>query len=145
MPTHIVLIRADWIVKGEVQKMVLVITGIETQEVLERWAFEVHSENGTGDRYICSIVQLLVRLILLTQMHCPLFGLIAQLLLSLRRKSWPRYRQSSGRSQRACRSYLFWKSNARLTCWYTLTKTLKYLHYGKSQIPAILKTRRKYA
>ncbi|CAI5718407.1 unnamed protein product [Peronospora farinosa] len=40
---------SNWIIKGEVQKLVLVITGIETQEVLERWAFEVHSENGTDD------------------------------------------------------------------------------------------------
>ncbi|CAI5731859.1 unnamed protein product [Peronospora destructor] len=45
---------SNWIVKGEVQKMVLVITGIETHEVLERWAFEVHSENGTGDSAISS-------------------------------------------------------------------------------------------
>ncbi|CAH0520459.1 unnamed protein product [Peronospora belbahrii] len=40
---------SNWLLRGEVQKLVLVITGIETQEVLERWAFEVHSENGKGD------------------------------------------------------------------------------------------------
>ncbi|CAI5732706.1 unnamed protein product [Hyaloperonospora brassicae] len=37
---------SSWLLKGEVQKLVLVITGIETQEVVERWAFEVHAENG---------------------------------------------------------------------------------------------------
>ncbi|GLE05985.1 hypothetical protein PINS_up015196 [Pythium insidiosum] len=30
--------------KGEVQKLVIVITGLESKEVLERWAFEVHAE-----------------------------------------------------------------------------------------------------
>eukprot|EP00644_Phytophthora_capsici_P008027 jgi/Phyca11/20125/fgenesh1_pg.PHYCAscaffold_58_\ len=39
----------DWLLKGEVQKLVLVITGIETQEVLERWAFEVHADNSTNE------------------------------------------------------------------------------------------------
>lgn len=38
----------------------LVITGIETQEVLERWAFEVHAENGTDERYTSSILPLLM-------------------------------------------------------------------------------------
>ncbi|KUF98899.1 E3 ubiquitin-protein ligase XBOS34 [Phytophthora nicotianae] len=28
------------------------LSRIETQEVLERWAFEVHADNGTGERYI---------------------------------------------------------------------------------------------
>ena len=42
--------------KGEVQKLVLVITGIETQEVVERWAFEVHAENGgTSGRCVCNV------------------------------------------------------------------------------------------
>ncbi|KAI9993929.1 hypothetical protein PInf_016451 [Phytophthora infestans] len=40
---------SNWLLKGEVQKLVLVITGIETQEVLERWVFEVHADNGTGE------------------------------------------------------------------------------------------------
>ncbi|KAG3114790.1 hypothetical protein PI124_g6464 [Phytophthora idaei] len=40
---------SNWLLKGEVQKLVLVITGIETQEVLERWDFEVHADNGTGE------------------------------------------------------------------------------------------------
>ncbi|KAG1706491.1 hypothetical protein DVH05_001640 [Phytophthora capsici] len=40
---------SNWLLKGEVQKLVLVITGIETQEVLERWAFEVHADNSTNE------------------------------------------------------------------------------------------------
>ena len=70
------MIHADWLVKGEVQKLVLVITGIETHEVLERWAFEVHSENGTGNRYICNIVQLLIRLLLLRLLLTQLYRVI---------------------------------------------------------------------
>ncbi|TDH72230.1 uncharacterized protein CCR75_005608 [Bremia lactucae] len=40
---------SSWLLKGEAKKLVLVITGIETQEVLERWAFEVHAEDGVGE------------------------------------------------------------------------------------------------
>lgn len=40
---------SNWLLKGEVQKLVLVITGIETQEVLERWAFEVHADDSTSE------------------------------------------------------------------------------------------------
>ncbi|KAJ0405747.1 hypothetical protein ATCC90586_007690 [Pythium insidiosum] len=35
---------SEWLTKGEVQKLVIVITGLESKEVLERWAFEVHAE-----------------------------------------------------------------------------------------------------
>eukprot|EP01119_Soliformovum_irregulare_P026019 TRINITY_DN9795_c0_g1_i1.p1 TRINITY_DN9795_c0_g1~~TRINITY_DN9795_c0_g1_i1.p1 ORF type:complete len:203 (-),score=44.69 TRINITY_DN9795_c0_g1_i1:294-902(-) len=35
---------SDWIMKGEVQKLVLVVTGIDTNEVLERWVFDVVPE-----------------------------------------------------------------------------------------------------
>lgn len=34
--------------KGEVQKLVVVVTGVETQDVLERWAFEVHADQNGG-------------------------------------------------------------------------------------------------
>ncbi|TMW57427.1 hypothetical protein Poli38472_003352 [Pythium oligandrum] len=37
---------SDWLMKGQVQKLVIVITGLETQEVLERWAFEVQTEGA---------------------------------------------------------------------------------------------------
>lgn len=51
---------ADWLVNGEVQKLVLVVTGIETQEVLERWAFEVHAEQGGEQTYACGLSSLWV-------------------------------------------------------------------------------------
>ncbi|KAF1333645.1 Mitotic spindle checkpoint component mad2, partial [Globisporangium splendens] len=38
---------SNWLLKGEVQKLVVVVTGVETQEVLERWAFEVHADPNT--------------------------------------------------------------------------------------------------
>ncbi|KAI9905738.1 hypothetical protein PsorP6_013707 [Peronosclerospora sorghi] len=40
---------SNWLLKGEVQKLVLVITGVETQEVMERWAFEVHAVDSASD------------------------------------------------------------------------------------------------
>jgi len=33
-----------WLEQGVVKKLVLVITGIDTEEVLERWVFDVHTE-----------------------------------------------------------------------------------------------------
>jgi mitotic spindle assembly checkpoint protein MAD2 len=39
--------NVDWLLKGEVQKLVVIVTGVETQEVLERWAFEVHADQKT--------------------------------------------------------------------------------------------------
>lgn len=43
----------DWLLKGEVQKLVVVVTGVETQEVLERWAFEVHTDQKSAAPYVC--------------------------------------------------------------------------------------------
>ncbi|TYZ62029.1 hypothetical protein PybrP1_011531 [[Pythium] brassicae (nom. inval.)] len=37
---------SNWLMRGEVQKLVVVVTGVETQEVLERWAFEVHADQS---------------------------------------------------------------------------------------------------
>lgn len=42
----------DWLMNGEVQKLVLVVTGVETQEVLERWAFEVHADQRPDQAYV---------------------------------------------------------------------------------------------
>ncbi|KAG7379943.1 MAD2 mitotic arrest deficient-like 1 [Phytophthora pseudosyringae] len=70
---------SSWLLKGEVQKLVLVITGIETQEVLERWAFEVHAENGTGEsgaskpkKEIMSEIQAIIRQITASVSFLPL-------------------------------------------------------------------------
>lgn len=34
----------DWLAKGEVKKLVLVIASIETEEVLERWVFNIDTD-----------------------------------------------------------------------------------------------------
>lgn len=38
----------SWLLQGNVQKLVLVITGCETKEVLERWVFNVEAEPPTA-------------------------------------------------------------------------------------------------
>ena len=42
---------AEWLTKGEVQKLIVVITGVETKEVLERWVFNIDTDKvalGSG-------------------------------------------------------------------------------------------------
>lgn len=39
-------VPADWLVRGELQKMVLVITSSETREVLERWTFDLQTDKS---------------------------------------------------------------------------------------------------
>ena len=34
----------DWLERGQVKKLVLVITGVENEEVLERWVFDVQTD-----------------------------------------------------------------------------------------------------
>lgn len=34
----------DWLEKGNVKKLVLVVTGVENEEVLERWVFDVQTD-----------------------------------------------------------------------------------------------------
>ena len=40
---------ADWLVRGQLQKMVLVITSSETREVLERWTFDLQTDKSVID------------------------------------------------------------------------------------------------
>mmetsp|Transcript_9097 Transcript_9097/g.16796 ORF Transcript_9097/g.16796 Transcript_9097/m.16796 type:complete len:218 (-) Transcript_9097:1960-2613(-) len=42
----------EWLMNGTVQKLVLVVTGCETKQVLERWVFNVEADNATpaGDQ-----------------------------------------------------------------------------------------------
>lgn len=40
---------ADWLVRGELQKMVLVITSSETRETLERWTFDLQTDKSVLD------------------------------------------------------------------------------------------------
>lgn len=37
---------ADWLSNGQVQKLVLVITGVETKQVLERWVFNIDTDRA---------------------------------------------------------------------------------------------------
>ena len=37
---------AEWLTKGEVQKLCVVITGVETKEVLERWVFNIDTDKA---------------------------------------------------------------------------------------------------
>ena len=37
---------ADWLTRGEVQKLVVVITGVDSREVLERWVFNMDTDKA---------------------------------------------------------------------------------------------------
>jgi mitotic spindle assembly checkpoint protein MAD2 len=37
---------SDWLRKGEVQKLIVVITGVESRAVLERWAFNIDTDKA---------------------------------------------------------------------------------------------------
>lgn len=37
-------VHTAWLEKGQVKKLVLVITGVENEEVLERWVFDVATD-----------------------------------------------------------------------------------------------------
>ena len=43
-----VVARAEWLAAGSVQKLVVVVTGQQTQETLERWVFDVHTDKSVG-------------------------------------------------------------------------------------------------
>lgn len=40
------LVHAAWLAAGQVQKLVLVITGVESKETLERWVFNVETDKA---------------------------------------------------------------------------------------------------
>ncbi len=37
---------AEWLTKGEVQKLVVVIAGVESKDVLERWVFNIDTDKA---------------------------------------------------------------------------------------------------
>lgn len=41
-------VPAEWLAAGSVQKLVVVVTGQQTQETLERWVFDVHTDKSIG-------------------------------------------------------------------------------------------------
>lgn len=43
-PAPCLTLRPEWLLRGDVQKLVIVVTGTETNETLERWAFNVETD-----------------------------------------------------------------------------------------------------
>lgn len=43
------LARAEWLGTGVLQKVVLVVTGVASKEVLERWTFDIQTDNAVVD------------------------------------------------------------------------------------------------
>jgi len=39
----------DWLTNGNVQRLVVVVSGVDSLETLERWQFDVNVEDGTGN------------------------------------------------------------------------------------------------
>jgi hypothetical protein len=39
----------DWLIEGSVQKLILVIKGVESKETLERWAFDCEMPKENRD------------------------------------------------------------------------------------------------
>jgi mitotic spindle assembly checkpoint protein MAD2 len=37
---------AEWLMRGEIQKLIVVITGAESKDVLERWVFNVETDRS---------------------------------------------------------------------------------------------------
>ena len=45
----LVLLSLDWLMKKTVQKLVIVIKNIDTNEVLERWQFDVECDKSVTE------------------------------------------------------------------------------------------------
>ena len=74
---------ADWLVKGEVQKLVIVINGVTTGDVLERWVFNVETDrdsvvNGKAfeksEKNIMEEIQAIIRQITASVTFLPLLN-----------------------------------------------------------------------
>lgn len=39
-------LSAEWLQGGALQKVVLVVTGVASKEVLERWTFDIRTDKG---------------------------------------------------------------------------------------------------
>jgi len=99
---------ADWLLEGQLQKMVLVVTSIASQEVLERWAFDIqtsrapagggraapHGSAHAGGRLLrgATVIALHDR-----RRRCAWARRPGRRPRSRRARSRPRYRPSSGR------------------------------------------------
>ncbi|DBA99158.1 hypothetical protein WJX82_001946 [Trebouxia sp. C0006] len=74
---------SDWLVRGELQKMVLVITSSETKETLERWTFDLQTDKSVvdgrsapekSDKEITSEIQAIIRQITASVTFLPLLN-----------------------------------------------------------------------
>ena len=45
----VLMLGADWLLTGALQKMVLVVTSVATKEVLERWTFDIQTDREVLD------------------------------------------------------------------------------------------------
>lgn len=72
---------ADWLMAKTIQKLVVVITGVETKETLERWVFDVECEKTTteggtapekSEKEITSEIQAIIRQITSSVSFLPL-------------------------------------------------------------------------
>ena len=71
---------AEWLAAGSVQKLVVVVTGQQTQETLERWVFDVHTDKSVGaegkveksQKEITSEIQAIIRQITASVTFLPL-------------------------------------------------------------------------
>jgi mitotic spindle assembly checkpoint protein MAD2 len=71
---------SEWLTAGAVQKLVVVVTGQQTQETLERWVFDVHTDKAVGpegkveksQKEITSEIQAIIRQITASVTFLPL-------------------------------------------------------------------------
>jgi mitotic spindle assembly checkpoint protein MAD2 len=71
---------SQWLAAGSVQKLVVVVTGQQTQETLERWVFDVHTDKSVGpegkveksQKEITSEIQAIIRQITASVTFLPL-------------------------------------------------------------------------
>ena len=68
---------ADWLGKGEVQKLVVVITGVESRDVLERWVFNIETDRAALTpgcvklmALLCANFKLHARVFIFCLLHC---------------------------------------------------------------------------
>ena len=129
--------RAEWLAAGSVQKLVVVVTGQQTQETLERWVFDVHTDKSVGPegKVVKSPTRTPHPTLTLYPHPCPrstkhLWAyrpppptLSLTRWKSPRRRSRQRSRPSSGRSRPLSPSCRCSTSRAPLTCSSTPTTT----------------------
>ena len=72
----------EWLMAGEVQKLVIVITGVDTGDVLERWAFNCETDKAARsgaprskpEKEIMGEIQAIIRQITATVTFLPLLN-----------------------------------------------------------------------